>query len=117
MSMFKVLLSKPGVGDLDTFAREFFGLIGTSRYEERESVHYAEDRYYKGEVNGVVFKAYLNDAAEHTDRPFCVSIELPMERKEPFDVEQLARSTLRPAGFEVAQIFNPLRVDERRVDY
>lgn len=117
MSYFDLLLDKAGETDLDSVARSFFAAAHVGDYVERESVHYVEDRYYKGALAGVTFKVMLSDDEDHSDLRFCVNIELVDEAVPAFDVDSFVRTQLIPAGFKVARLVNFGRTDERRLDF
>jgi hypothetical protein len=117
MRYFDLLLDVKGKVDLESFARSFFSAVHIDAYEERESIHYVEERYFKGEAGGVIFKVMLSDDEDHPDLPFWVNIENTHETDQPFDIDALVQNRLLTSGFRVAQLINFGRTDEVRRDF
>ena len=105
--------------DFDSFAREFFLVIGVSEYGERESSNFVDGRYFKGTNNNLDFTISRSDEEEHADLPYWVQIAADMLTAEALVevVDSIIRNKTVPAGFHFARMVNFGRRDEQRIDY
>jgi hypothetical protein len=116
MRYFDLLLNLNGA-TLDSFAQAFFAAADVNDSEQRQSIHYGEERYFKGKKGGLVFKVMLSDDEDHLDLPFWVNIEVSERTDLPFEIEAFVRERLLSSGFKVARLINFGRPDEERCDF
>lgn len=104
---------------LDAFARKFFHAIGVVKFEERESSHYPDERYFCGDHASLSFAVSYSDETGHDDLPYWVSIESRTANAESIlgTVDQLVRTRLHPIGLRFALMLDFGTLDQRRVDY
>lgn len=114
-----LLMNASGVTSLDAFAVLFFELLGIEKFQERESSHYIDGRYFIAAHDGWSYQVMLSDDEYHKDLPFWVGISC----KRASDVidrsalDALAWKLVKQHGFKVALIDNFGQTSEVRADY
>ncbi|MFT4171342.1 MAG: hypothetical protein QM639_02185 [Rhodocyclaceae bacterium] len=112
-----LLASKDKTQKLDSFAKEFFALVGVADFRERESSHYVEGHYFVGAAKGLTFKVMMHSDEDHADLPFWVRVRLDNQEPFSFDLRSFVCSCIIPAGFKAAELIAIGQVEEQRHDF
>lgn len=70
--MSTLLIKKTPQQSLDTFVASLAEAIGCDRWEQRQSSHYVEERYFRCLVLGLEIIAAIADYASYPDYQFCL---------------------------------------------
>ncbi len=114
-----LLMNVDGVTSLESFARLLFEVVGAKNFEERESSHYVEGRYFIATTDVLFYKVMRSDDEDHKDLPYWVRVSAAARNStfESSEIDALASRLIRSYHFRVARINNFGQVSEKRFDY
>ena len=113
-----LLLARSDIGSLDEFARLFFEIVGIESFQERQSDHYVEGRYFTGAKDAMTYTVMLADDEDHADLPYWVQVSSGGQGISASEVaDALASRCVREHRLSAARIEDFGRVNEKRFDY
>lgn len=103
---------------LDDFAANFYKIAGVSKFEERESTHYIDGRYFTATCGERIFKVMLSDGERLRDLPYWIRVSAAEGAGPITDIEiDALAQKLVSGGYKVAHIINFGQNIEKRFDY
>lgn len=104
---------------LREFAESFFNAVGVVDGQERESLNYAQGRYFKGSHEGKEFNVSMSGDEGNDDLPVWVQVAANVSAGPSLEdaVSRMVLERLVRAGFRVARVENFGKFGEQRFDY
>lgn len=63
--------------NLELFSNKVFGVLEIHEVQQRESSHYPQDTYYKGQKDNVIIRVSKEDTEDFEDWDYWVVVEMP----------------------------------------